>query len=283
MQLTTGNGGYAKTLHNIVLVLMNDPNWQREVDGGETRSIIAYDEFACTTVFIGDPPWEDFYLPAESQGLVQPHAANRRNLRAAKHFAGKEIDDRDAGRAAVWLERNYPGLSPSTGMVLEAFEIVAETQKVHPVREYLHSLKWDGQRRVGTVGSKDDPGAPSWLSTLMGAKDSAYVRTVGRWWLISAVARIMSPGEQVDSLIILEGAQGAGKSQGLRALAEPWFSEDLGNIQDTASAQQQIQGVWIIEIAELDAINRAALEAVKKFITQPYDRFRAPYGRRVRQ
>ena len=40
-----------------------------------------------------------------------------------------------------------------------------------------------------------------------------------------------------------------------------------------------MQGVWIIEIAELDAIGKAEVSRIKAFLTRTTDRFRPPYGR----
>jgi predicted P-loop ATPase len=46
-------------------------------------------------------------------------------------------------------------------------------------------------------------------------------------------------------------------------------------------AFQQLQGSWIIELAELSAMRKSELENVKHFITKQEDSFRMPYGRVV--
>ena len=66
--------------------------------------------------------------------------------------------------------------------------------------------RWDGQPRLNT-----------WLSAHLGAERNGYTQAVGRAWLISAVARVMEPGCKVDTMIVLEGPQGIGKSRALRA------------------------------------------------------------------
>src|SRR5690606_16427791 len=98
-------------------------------------------------------------------------------------------------------------------------EVVARERCFHPVRDYLDRLAWDGVARIDT-----------WLATYLGAPDSDYGRAVGPRWLISAVARIYTPGCKADCAIVLEGPQGIGKSSALRALAGPWFSDRLSEL-----------------------------------------------------
>ena len=43
----------------------------------------------------------------------------------------------------------------------------------------------------------------------------------------------------------------------------------------------EISGIWLVELAELDALFKAALSATKSFITRRHDRFRPPYGKHV--
>ncbi|WP_241151876.1 virulence-associated E family protein, partial [Pseudomonas viridiflava] len=84
----------------------------------------------------------------------------------------------------------------------------------HPVRGYLNKLEWD---RV--------PRLEQWLTDVMGVVPSDYVRKVGKRWMISAVARVMNPGCKADSVLILEGAQGAGKSTAMSMLGGEWFMD----------------------------------------------------------
>jgi putative DNA primase/helicase len=80
-------------------------------------------------------------------------------------------------------------------------------------------------------------------------------------------------------MLILEGKQGIGKSSALAALAgEGFFCDgliDFGN----KDACQNIQGVWIYELAELDALLRGDSASTKAFLTRAADKFRAPYAR----
>jgi predicted P-loop ATPase len=97
--------------------------------------------------------------------------------------------------------------------------------------------------------------------------------------MVAAVARAMQPGCKVDSMLVLEGAQGAGKSTAIRILAgDEWFSDSLPNV-GTKDASDHVRGKWFIEIAELSAMSKADIEASKAFISRREERYRRPYDR----
>jgi len=130
---------------------------------------------------------------------------------------------------------------------------------------------WDGVPRLET-----------WLQTYLTVPDSEYARAVGPRWLISAVARIYEPGCRADHVLILEGAQGEQKSTAVRVLAvnPSWSTGRLSQLSNK-DAMMEVAGVWLVEIAELDALSKAKTSAIKQFLTNPNDRFRPPYGKYV--
>jgi predicted P-loop ATPase len=88
----------------------------------------------------------------------------------------------------------------------------------------------------------------------------------------------MKPGEKVDTVLCLEGAQGLGKSTALRVLASPWFCDskiDIANKDSWALAAE----FWLIELAEAEGMTRAQAEALKGFFSKRDDTYRPPYGR----
>lgn len=177
-----------------------------------------------------------------------------------------EWTDADDSRTVIWLERNY-AISPSSRLVAEAVRVVAERYGFHPVRDYLAGLQWDGKHRCRT-----------WLIRYLGADDGPFSRSVGQCYLVAAVARILEPGCKFDNVLILEGAQGIGKSTALNILASPWFSDtpfDLGS-KDAFIA---MRGKWVIEIGELDSFSRADNSRAKQFFASQRDTYREPYGR----
>jgi len=120
----------------------------------------------------------------------------------------------------------------------------------------------------------------TWLPAYLHADNTEYARAVGPRFLISAVARIYEPGCKVDHALILEGPQGKQKSEALRTLAirDGWFTDRLSHVA-SKDAAQEMAGVLLVEIAELDALTKASSSAVKAFLTRRSDRFRPPYGK----
>lgn len=180
----------------------------------------------------------------------------------------RELNDNDEVALAAWL--NHRGLAPSIQNVGAAIREVASRRMQNPMVEWLESLRWDGVERVGT-----------WLHRYAGAPNTEYEATVGRKFLISAVARAMTPGCKCDTMLILEGPQGLRKSTLARVICgTKYFSDQLGDIT-TKESCQNIQGLWIIEVPEMDKFARPEANAVKDFLSRTEDRYRPSYGRNV--
>lgn len=181
---------------------------------------------------------------------------------------GAEWTQDDDVRLGLWFAAQREQLlvrSPDT--LRQAVQHVARLASFHPVREFLDALAWDGRARVD-----------SWTARLLGAPDAPYPRLVGRFFLINMVRRIYDPGCIMRSVPVLEGPQDKGKSTFLRILASPWFSDTPFKVGDK-DAYQQIQGVLLYEISELESFTRAEATAVKAFVSSTEDNFRAPYER----
>jgi predicted P-loop ATPase len=97
-------------------------------------------------------------------------------------------------------------------------------------------------------------------------------------FLIGAIARVMRPPVKMDTVLIFEGLQGLGKSTALKILGGEWFT-DTPLVLGDKDCFQQMQGVWIIELAELDSFNKADHTRAKQFFGSQVDRFRPSYGR----
>lgn len=207
---------------------------------------VAFDDFAGSVVLTQAPPWHEHDAPG-----------------AAKLG---EWTDEDTTRAAAWLARHWT-LKVGSAVVAEAIRVVAKATPIHPVRAYLDGLAWDGTRRLDT-----------WPITYLGAADSAYTRNVGRWWAVSAIARVYEPGCKADHAIILEGPQGIGKSTTLRLLGGQWFTDTAIDL-DSKDAYLAMRGRWIVELAELEGLARSEAARVKAFFSSPVDSYRPPYGR----
>jgi predicted P-loop ATPase len=137
------------------------------------------------------------------------------------------------------------GIRVSVEITAAAVEKVSRERPFHPVRDYFNGLLWDRTPRLDT-----------WPCTYLGADMTAYHEAVGTKALIAAVARIYQPGCKADHVPILEGPRGLGKSSAIRALATPWFSDDIRDLGSKDSAMQ-VAGVLIVELAELTSLTRA--------------------------
>lgn len=147
---------------------------------------------------------------------------------------------------------------------------LAHEATYHPVIEYLDDLHWDGQTRLD-----------SWLATYCGAEDSDLNKEFGSKFLIAGVRRIKSPGVKFDTMLVLEGPQGAGKSQLAARLAvrPEWFCGSLDLKSDDKTKAELLSRAWIVECQELDGISKTASQTLKRFLSTCIDMFRRAYAR----
>ena len=157
----------------------------------------------------------------------------------------------------------------SSQKVDDALALEFEKKKFHPIVEYLKKLTWDGCKRIDTL-----------LIDYFGAKDNAYSRAALRKMLCAAVARVFEPGIKFDTALILVGPQETYKSTFIKKLGKDWFSDTFTTVQGKESFEQ-LQGAWIIEMAELSGLKKAEVETIKHFISKREDQFRPAYGRVV--
>jgi predicted P-loop ATPase len=208
----------------------------------EWNDVLHFDVSALQVVAKAPPPWKSRAIP----------------------FPWRDEDD---VRAAAWMQQQ--GIMVSKDVVGQAIQAVARVFPFHPIRDYLTRLVWDKIPRI------DD-----WLTLYLSADPSEYTRAIGAKWLIGAVARIFKPGCKNDTCLVLEGPQGLLKSTALRTLAAPWFTDEMSDL-GTKDAAMQVRGVWIIELAELDAMGRPEASRTKAFMSRSTDRYRPPYGRHL--
>ena len=181
-------------------------------------------------------------------------------------WEGRDIRDADLTRVRICLGRAYC-LRPSLALTKEVVAFVAESLRVHPVRAYLRGLRWDGVARIDRL-----------LSSYAGCDDTPLHRVLSRRFLVSCVARIMEPGSKVDTVLVLAGPQGYGKSTFFGALAgRPWFKDSAIDLR-SKDAYVALRGVWLFELAELAATRPRDAETVKAFLSAQVDTFRPPYG-----
>lgn len=201
---------------------------------------IVYNEFKSSIDVIGDLPWKQ-----------------------VRYGWG----DADLACAKLYFERVYGIWSP-TKFKDALLAVVSAERTYHPIKEYLDALVWDGEERIDSL-----------LIDYLGAEDNEFVRAVTRKTLCAAVARIYEPGIKFDSILVLNGPQGVGKSTFFALLGGKWYSDSLSisDMKDKTAAEK-LQGYWILELGELAGIKKVDVETVKSFISRTDDKFRQSYG-----
>lgn len=189
---------------------------------------------------------------------------------------GGDIDD--VAEARLLSELHALQLK-NVDVARRAFMTKAAQSRFHPVKEYLEGLEWDGADHIAALSSY----FPDVHETIN--YDDGTTRTIFhaffRRWLVGAVAKVHDPHKGQNAMLILDGAQGKGKSyfvnwlcplKGLHieAAIKPEDKDYLENLTTK----------WIWEVGELGAtIRKADREALKAFLTLQEATYRPAYGR----
>lgn len=243
----------ATSSQNLMLILQYEERF---------KGVFAWNSFANEVYIMRQPDW-DAHLPEWSR---------------------RKIKETDVTACTGFLE--YAGIKPGFSDVGRTIVRVAEHNKYNPVREALDALVWDGIPRISGGMTDQGDSVQPWLSEYLGADNTEVNRLFGEKWLIGAVARAMEPGCKMDTMLVLEGPQGLQKSTALRALSDglvPGVFTDEMSDPNSKDAGLQMQGAFIVEIAELDAFRRAEITQIKSWLARGTDRFRRPYGKVVEE
>jgi putative DNA primase/helicase len=177
-----------------------------------------------------------------------------------------------------WIDEDDSGLRLYVEKILgfkgrdsvqDALSQCAAKNQFNPVTAYLNSLTWDGVRRLDRL-----------YIDYLGAADTPYVRAVTRKSHVAAVARATKPGIKYDTMPVLTGAQGLGKTTLIQKMGQQWFSNSIDSFEGK-EASELLKGVWIVEIGEMSAYNRSDLEVIKGFLSRCDDQYRAAYARKT--
>jgi len=208
----------------------------------------------------------------ELAGLVGYNVfANRVELLRPAPWGGAmgEWKPRDTSELADWLA-NEIGVLMKLRDVSDAVALAAWRKLMNPVVDVFNALPaWDGIDRLD-----------HWLMDCCGAIDKPYHRLIGRLYLMGLVKRVLNPGCKFDYMLILEGAQGRGKSSVFRILAmrDEWFNDTPFSANLDKDSRLALHGCLVFEVSEMHSFNQADARAIKAFISQQEDKLRAPYG-----
>lgn len=190
-------------------------------------------------------------------------------------FKGENGETLEIPLAAWFNERVCIDIAPER-LVKHIYRL-ARKNSFDPLADRLNALQWDRVSRLGTV--LEDYFNALVIDPTTGEDCRAYLRLVGQAWFISAAARALSPGEKVDTALIIEGKTGAGKSTIFKKLAYDEYFQDSKINLENKDAGLVAGRKWIVEMGELSALKKHDPETIKTFISSSVDSLRAPYAR----
>ena len=199
---------------------------------------------------------------------------------------GKPISDNLVLEISIWIQQHYESFRMDLNSVGRTIDYVASMKgnSYHPVAEMLQGFYTDVD-----LSEAPDYARPEELFTHYFGADlgpnSMYkdlIREYSKRFCITLVKRALDPGCKADSLPVLIGPQGCGKSTGLKAIAcrDEFFSDTPFDVK-SKDAYQMLRGVWLYEIGEAESLLKGGFRAVKGFITAQVDRYRKPYRTHV--
>lgn len=236
------NGVLCNTLANALLILQNDP---------KLKGVFGYDLFAECPVLKRTPFWRQKDVHEENEDCT--------NIKSYD-----EMTDTDESYLRFYLENAYR--FNSRNVLDDALKIIEHENSFHPVRDYLTSLEWDGVSRLERI-----------FIDCFGVPDTIYSREVGLKFFVGAVRRVFIPASKMDYIPVLVSEEGLGKSKFVRRMAKIWGSDTFYTFNGSKEAYEQLRGVWIMEIPELNGVQSKSTNSRKAFVTKGEDRYRSAY------
>jgi predicted P-loop ATPase len=268
-KITWGKGGVIQTtLRNVVVMLTEHPSMREDPAAADVmagpQQLIAWDEMRQVPVWCAEP------------GIIPVELAGRNRT-----WEGSQVTDEDITRVRMWLEEDPWCARIGKDMMLQAVAVAAQGRAVNPLQDQVRGIPWDGVHRIDR-----------WLQTYLGARANEqpqcarsnagsverYLSMAGRWWLIAAAARATAPGCKVDTVLVLEGEQGAAKSSALEVLGGEWYSAAALHLDNPGNLYPLLNRSWIIEIGEFGDVMRHSDERVKAFLVERHNEWTPKYS-----
>lgn len=233
-------------------------------------SKILQDEANAYTILKYDTDWKDAFRLNLVMNRVEvnpnvPISDAARNSSNLLHVAVRD-----------WLAGSDHKLRVPPYSVRDRIAQIAKESAYDPLREYLLRVGalWDGVSRDYTFLERY---CAAICTDEHGRDITDLVRKFSVRWLISAVARGLTPGCKVDTVLVLEGLQGRKKTTLFEALGGEWYGLSTQQLTDKDSYMQSFR-CWIVELGELDSLSSTKLEKLKAHLSHRQDSFRPPYG-----
>lgn len=199
---------------------------------------------------------------------------------AYDEFTAALMVDEGKGELRPFHDRDYVALAsrleldPLTGFksidtarLRAAVNAVGYEHRFDTAGQWIAGLKWDGV-----------PRCERFFSTYFRTADTPYTRAVGLYAWTALAGRCVEPGEKCDMVPVLVGAQNAGKTTGVKAIAPhgDMFTEiSLGERDDDLA--RKMRGTLVGEIGELRGLDSREEEAIKQWITRTHEEWTPKY------
>jgi hypothetical protein len=240
------------------------------------------DDFEDLTPVVIDGEQVDLPLPAfirDGKGRIEALIENVRPALLRPDVCGMDIrldafrgelvyaDVEHPGKWLAFKDHHYTelrltlaalGFKPvGREMIRDVVLYVAEHQSVDTAQVWLEGLTWDGVKRVD-----------GFYQTYFGVEASAYTTAASRYIWTAMAGRVMTPGCQADMVPILTGAQGQGKTRGVRAMVPEDTFRELSFHQDEDARARLMRGALMVELGELSGLRSREIETIKAWITR---------------
>ncbi len=151
--------------------------------------------------------------------------------------------------------------------------VIAHRNAYNPFAELIDGATWDGRDHIGHAC--DVLGIPA---------DDELSRKLFDQWLRQGIYLTHNTNTRhmgADGVLILQGAQGTGKTSFFRHLAmQPQFFREGQTIdpRDKDTTRRCVTCA-IAELGEIESTFKSEVEMLRNFVTADFDEYRLPYGR----
>lgn len=229
-----------------------EPWWDHNIRLDKTTHQAVACEHNAVLILRGDPRFK---------GRVQFDEFTMRPLYDGKPFT-------DAHEVAILIDLQFHYTTKfCQSHVRAALKTITDENRIDTLKMAFEAYpEWDRTKRLDT-----------WLVHYLGVEDTAYTRTIGRKWLLQAVARVYAPGCKADATLMLIGLEGIHKSQITQAIGGAFFTDQVANINDELKAALSLHGKHIIELAEMAALKNISNVRAKQWLSQCSDHYTPKY------
>jgi predicted P-loop ATPase len=184
------------------------------------------------------------------------------------------IDDSVVAKIRTRLNRTKTRFRPGKDFLWESLLTLSHLNTVDPVLDTLADLQrtWDGVPRLSR-----------WLSTYCGTPQDAYYAAVSANIIGGMVLRARHAGIKFDTMAVLYGRQGTGKSSlaAILALDPEWFTDSILLGDASKELVLSLAGKLVVEIGEMGMRGNTDANHVKAMISRQVDEGRTAYARAV--